>query len=395
MALSENEPSSTDPKVTATAHLGEPIEQVLDFDTWEQGNDLASTYARIEQEVRQAVGQEERVAEEVRQRILPMIRQRPGAPPGAGLYAVTLDQLKWAHSYLLFNGLTMAADGTVATHETLLMTMAQIGVCTVSYAGDQSEFRKQLFRRDMRLEEADPVEEMASVLEQRRERAALGYEDTSDELNQLLRRGLMEYAERGFLLREGKGHWLMGHGSPVPKEMLVGTSTLQLVEASLTLLRELILGHRKFVYVPSSPRDLVAITLGNALSPLQFMIVDTLYDQLEGWIRNARYPQSMGRKVRAFVEEVGPQVVRGVYRAASGSPPYVFYAHADHAQEAALIALADSVLQEYRGFPMLLSIADNLCRASFEPASFQNLVQQSYAAAGQPFRYLTERETRR
>jgi hypothetical protein len=44
---------------------------------------------------------------------------------------------------------------------------------------------------------------------------------------------------------------------------------------------------------------------------------------------------------------------------------------------------------------MLLDIADNLCRVNFEPASFRAIVQQSYAKAGQPFRYLTERETRR
>jgi hypothetical protein len=222
----------------------------------------------------------------------------------------------------------------------------------------------------------------------------LGYEDERDELNSLMRRGLMAYGERIALLNCGPDKWLMGHGSPVPRELLT-VSLRPMIDRSLNLLRELILNHRKFVFVPSEPRELLIRMLGDSLGPLQFLIVDTLYDLMNDWIEAKRFSTEMGRAVRKFVDEVGPQVVRGVYRASASSPACLFYAHVDHAQEAALLAMADSILQEHRGFPMLLDIADNLCRVHFEPSSFKAIVQQSYAKAGQPFRYLTERETRR
>lgn len=386
-------PKDGDEPRPLSAQLSEPLEALLDFNTWRDSNDLSELYNRIEQEIRASTVQEERVAAEVRRRVLPLIWQRTKAPKGAGLYTITPVQLKWAHRNLLFNGATVAADGTVVAHDTLLMTIAQIGVCTVSYQGDTGEFRKQIYRRDVRIDDSDPVEEMVAVLEERQTRAAPGYEDERDELNILMRRGLMAYAERGLLLNKAVGRWMMGQGTPAPRELLtVGFN--KVLESSLTMLNQLILQHQKFIYVPSSPRELLMKTLGDTLNPLQFLIVDTLEDQLQSWLDHAHYSLSMGRRVQQFVGEVGPQIVRGVYRAASGSPPCVFYAHVEHAQEAALIAMADSVLQEYRGFPMLLALADNLCRASFEPTSFRTLVQQGYAASGHPYRYLTERETR-
>lgn len=377
----------------ALPHLGEPLEDILDLQTWRVGDELGQTYARIEAEVRESLAQEERVSAEVRRRVLPLIASRQSAPPGAGLYQVNAGQLEWMHRHLLFNGATVAADGTVAAHDTLLLTIAQIGVCTVSYSGETGEFRKQLFRRDLRLNPGDPVEEMVGLLEQRQQRGAVGYEDVRDELSQLMRRSLMAYAERALLLKMNPGKWLMGHGSPVPRELLtVGLQTM--LAKSLDVLRELVLDNQKFVFVPSAPRELLLLTLGDTLGPYQFLIVDTLYDQMNHWARESIYSRAMGRRVREFVEEVGPQVVRGVYRASAHAPAQVFYAHVARAQEAALLAMADSVLQEYRNFPMLLALADSLCRINFEAASFKSLVQQSYAQAGQPYRFLGERETR-
>jgi hypothetical protein len=77
------------------------------------------------------------------------------------------------------------------------------------------------------------------------------------------------------------------------------------------------------------------------------------------------------------------------------APPQLFYAHRDHAHEAALIAMADSVMQEHRGFPMLVDLADTVCRSTFGADSFTASTQLAHAQAGEPFRYLTERQTRR
>ena len=76
-------------------------------------------------------------------------------------------------------------------------------------------------------------------------------------------------------------------------------------------------------------------------------------------------------------------------------PPQIFYAHADHVHEAALVAMADSVLQSHRGFPMLIDLADTVCSSTFGTNAFNSTVQSAYAQAGDPLRYLGERETRR
>jgi hypothetical protein len=72
----------------------------------------------------------------------------------------------------------------------------------------------------------------------------------------------------------------------------------------------------------------------------------------------------------------------------------MFYSHIDHAHEAALVVLADSVLQQHRGFPMLIDLADGVCRASFGGETFGVSAQVAYAQAGEPFRYVSERSTR-
>lgn len=375
------------------AHLGEPLDFILSFDSWESGDDFGAALHKVEKQLTESVAQQERVSPFIRQQMFPKIRSRPGAPKGAGLYRAKPEQLEYVANHLLFNGATIAADGTVVTHDTLLMTIANVGVCLVNYQGDTREFRRQLFRRDLRLTDAGPIEEMAALLEERQNRAAIGYDDAADELSELLRRGLMSYGERGLLLEHCEGLWAMGHGSPVPRELLTG-SLQPLLTRSIQMLSELVLQHRKFVYVPSSPRELLVQTLGEALQPLEFLIVDTLQPQMEKWVSRSNYSVTVGKQVREFVAEVGPKIVRGVYRASATAPSHIFYAHIDHAQEAALLAMADSILQEHRGFPLLLSIADTMCRLNFEPESYRALIQQSYAKAGYPFRFLPERETR-
>ena len=77
------------------------------------------------------------------------------------------------------------------------------------------------------------------------------------------------------------------------------------------------------------------------------------------------------------------------------APPYVFYAHADRAHEAALIAMADSTMHEHRGFPMLIDLADRICASTFGAQALATQLEVSYAAQGVPFEYLPERYTRK
>ncbi len=388
-------PLSADEYVAAH---GEKLSVTLDLDTWHAGEDLAAMYARLEQEVGEAVKQETEFQKRIRKTIFPMLRGRQGAPPCAGVYRVELDQLEEVHRKLLFNGAVEACDGTVVSHDTLPVTITQIGVCLVSYRGDQGSWVHRIFRRDLRTSTTvDPIDETIELLERRTRRAATGQGSTRDRLSDLARRGIMAYAERAVLMKRSHAVWRMGHGSPTPYELMTGSGMPALLRASLDLMRQIVDEHKRFVFVPSSTSERQLLTIANALRPREYALIDTNKPTLEriaaghyrgeGWgdLRDA---------VNAFVEDCGPKIVVGVYRASVLAPAQVFYAHVDHAFEAALIAMADSVLQEHRGFPMLIDLADSVCGATFGGDTFAAAAQLAYASAGEPFRYLSERSTR-
>ena len=75
-------------------------------------------------------------------------------------------------------------------------------------------------------------------------------------------------------------------------------------------------------------------------------------------------------------------------------PPQLFYAHRDHVHEAALIAMADSLVQPHRNFPALIDLADIACRGLFGTEGFDSAVESAYARRGRPLQYLSERTTR-
>ena len=82
---------------------------------------------------------------------------------------------------------------------------------------------------------------------------------------------------------------------------------------------------------------------------------------------------------------MGEVVVKGVFRASSMGPPQVFYAHRDQVNGAALIALADSVLQEQRSYPVLLDLARTVCETTCGMDSFAPQLRVAYTDAGMPW----------
>ncbi len=388
--------------------FGEPLGRVLDLASWRTGEDLDQMYERIAAEVEAAVRQEGRIRAPLRGRIFPRLRSRRGAPKGAGVYRVTVDDLKRVHRGLLFTGAVEACDATQATHDTLPLTVTQIGVALVAYNGHQGTWVQRLFRRDLRESLGDPAEEALALLERREDRGGLNQPSQRDQLTELARRAIMTFAERAILLRCSTALWRLGHGSPAPYELLTGSAgTLDLMIEATRLLEELICGHQRFVFVPSEPSGRPLLTIGNALEPLEYAIVETLRDRIWEIVERSEYylPTSSdttlgGRRlsprewIQRFRDEIASQVVVGVYRASELAPAQLFYAHVDHAHEAALIALADSVLQPHRGFPMLIDLADHVCAATFGSDSLAGPLQLAYTRAGAPLRYLSERMTR-
>src|SRR5205085_5012704 len=115
-----------------------------------------------------------------------------------------------------------------------------------------------------------------------------------------------------------------------------------------------VLEHKRFVFVSSEPRARHLLTIGQGLMPLEYAIVGTLNDVLDRALENVSFSTRVtvddtwdGRRlspeqwVTRFRNEVAPQVVVGTYRATLLAPAHLFYAHADHADVAARVALAD------------------------------------------------------
>jgi hypothetical protein len=383
------------------AAFGEPVANTLDLDTWHLGEDLAAMYQALEQEVASAVEQGGRIRERIRAELFPLVFKHPDAPVNAGCYQVDVPTIERIHRGLLFNGGVEACDGTSVVHDSLPITIAQIGVSLVSYHGDQGTWVHRLFRRDLRVSGLDPIEEAIALFERRSKRDSTDVQSTRDRLSDFTQRGIMAYAERAILLHKSQAPWRMGHGHPVPYELLTGgglviDKDMPLLRQSMRMWRELLVEHKRWVFVTSAPADRVLLTLGDALYPREFALVRTPLQVMRD-IAGGHLPgekTGLKREAQDFVEEVGPQIVIGLYRASAQAPARLFYAHRDCAHLAALIVMADSVLQEHRGFPMLIDLADMVCRTTFGSNTFNAMVQQAYVEAGAPFRYLGERETR-
>jgi len=372
----------------------EKLSDTLDLDTWTLGKDVAAFLDRTEQEIAEAVERESAAAKYVRDIIFPQIPTVPGAPKNAGKYEARRIDLERVHRGLLFNGGVEACDGTRVVHDTLPLTITQIGVCLVSYNGQQGSWAHRLYRRDLRAKMPDPVEEILDLLQRREKRGGQGQEDDKDKLSELAGRGIMAWAERAILRGKSTAPWRMGHGHPAPYELLpnLWANNIEMLRIPLELIQWYV-EHKRFVFIPSAPRKRHWLTLGNALRPLEYIIFQTLQPEIERLI-TGHYRDDKLRAMKAFHDDVAPHIVVGMYRASLAAPPYIFYAHVDQAEVAAHIALADSILQEHRGFPMLVDLADTVCRTTFGADEFTSSVQMAYGDAGEPLRYLGERETR-
>lgn len=373
----------------------EKLDRALDLDTWNDGRDLSAIFERLDEEVSEALLQEDALRGQVRKELFPLIASRPNAPKGAGVFRATRAQLEATQRNVLFNGGVEACDGTCSVHDTLPLTITQIGVCLVSYHGEQGAWGHRLFRKDLHMRGEDPLGEALELLQRRQLRAGIDQESQRDQLSELARRGIMSYVERAALLQKAKAPWLMGHGQPAPYELLTGSGSMELLQRSLDLLRELILEHRHFVFVPSAPGERLLLTIGHALRPLEFAVVETSRRRMDQILTKGHLRGEHRDRAEAFTKEAGSEILIGVYRTYAEAPPQVFYAHADFVQDAALIAMADSLLQAQRAFPTLIDLADTVCGSLFGTDGFNSTIQSAYAKHGHPLRFLGERETRR
>jgi hypothetical protein len=375
--------------------FGHSIVAALDVANWEPGIDAYSNFAHIEDEVTQAIDMETQQLAEIRRRILPYIRDRNPNLDEAGLYRTTASDLEHVHKTVLFSGGVEACDGISTSYDTLAMRLIQIGVCLVSYDGDQGTWGHQLFQRELR-QTAGSVTDLAMESVARRQQAALSASySTTERLSNLARRGILRYAERATLAQRATAPWRMGRGNPIPYELLTGGGSMDLAVESTEILNELLLTHKRFVFVANQTAESGILTLGHALRPLEYLVFDTMLERLRAIVDRGHYTRAEKQTVEHFAMTAGPEIVIGVFRASEIAPPRIFYAHRDHVHEAALIAMADSVLLEHRGFPMLLDLAKHVCDATYPASEFNDASELAYTDAGAPLRYLSERAIQR
>jgi hypothetical protein len=209
----------------------------------------------------------------------------------------------------------------------------------------------------------------------------------------------MAYMERMLLLEKSSAPWRIGHGHALPYELITGAGLVDergmpLLNMSIDVLEKLLLEHARVVFVPSDTNDALLQTIGQALEPGEVAIIDTIERERLRIVEEGHYKADSKDRARRFVQEVGSQWLVGVYRASWFAPPNVFYAHREHVERAAAVVMADSLLQDHRGFPMLIDLADVTVRAAVGADTFQGLLADAYARRGEPFRYLPERSTR-
>ena len=366
--------------------FNEPLAETLDLATWPRGGDMVALYHQLEREISAATRDEQSHVDAIRRTVLPGIAARPGRPDEAGIYRLSLDELRQAHQTILFNGGVEACRGTVASHDTLALTVTQLGVSLVTYQGDRGTWGHRLFRRDLRFS-AGEVEDLALSVIWRRQAGAAEDSAAERRLSTLARRGILSYAERSALTDQATSPWRLGSGNPIPYELITGGGSMELAQRSIELLDRLINGHRRFVFVSPDTRERGLLTIGHALRPLEYAIVDDGLLRLRSLVERAHYTRRERDLIESFAVETGPTLRVGVYRASEIGPPRLFHGHQDHIHQAALVAIADSVLHEHRAFPMLLDLAEQVCRGMFPASELADTTRLAYLDAGAHPRY--------
>src|SRR5207247_332233 len=106
---------------------------------------------------------------------------------------------------------------------------------------------------DWDVSSTDPVEEIRAILNQRARRSRIGPGSGGpDTISRLMRRAFQSAAERKLLLEKAGPGWRMGYGVPAPYDLLTGSGSMDLIDAALPVLEELLLHEKRWVFVPDN-----------------------------------------------------------------------------------------------------------------------------------------------
>lgn len=344
---------------------GEDFSNTINLETWRVGENLAELYPLIEIEIIKAKRDELATQKAIREEIFPKIKENDHVP-NAGLRSdIGSETIEKIHKGFLFNGAVTACGSVSAVYDTVPLSITQIGICLVNYQGQHGSYSHRLYRRDLRFKGDDPVKEALALIEKRHKKDTSG--DNSNKLSTLAVRGIKAFAEKAILLEKSDSKWLMGSGSPTPYELMTGfwASRTEMKDQSIGLMQKMVLDHKRFVYVQSAARNNTLWTFGNALKPFEFLVIDTMEDNLTRMVDLGGTRNEFRESYQKFAKDIGSKIAYGVFRVSQYSEPHIFYCHVDHVQVAALIAMSDAAFQLHRGSPMLLDLANHLCQNAF------------------------------
>jgi hypothetical protein len=371
--------------------LGQTVQAALDLRGWEGNGSLENLLTRVHATVTSSVREEGRLREEIRRYVLRALPDFPDAPDQAGVYTVSERHLRDAYRNLLLRGGVTAVQGACTGHDGLAATLVCIGVSLVRYDGELNSWRTTFLRHDYGLPGGNTLEELRAFLDRRARRGIPGAAGGRDTLTYLLRRGFMAAAERKALLERTSSRWRLGHGLPAPLELLTGSGCMALIDEILPVLDRLLLQETRWVFLPSTLSNPALTTLANALDAGQLAIFQKGKPSLEAMVETGTYEAGYKRRVEAFATRAGEAFLVGGFRATRYAPAQLFLAHADHALEAGVIALADAALQPHRGFPLLLDLAGLSAKVGLGVEAFQGVVESAYARAGASGLFAPER----
>ena len=360
---------------------GEDFSNAINLETWRVGENLAELYPLIESEIIKSKQDELETQRTIREEIFPKIKEK-GHVPHAGLHSdIQSETIQKIHRGFLFNGGVTACGSVSAVYDTVPISITQIGVCLVNYQGQHGSYSHRLFRRDLRFKGDDPIKEALALIEKRQKKDTSG--DGGTKLSTLAIRGIKAYAEKAILMDKSDSKWIMGSGSPTPYELMTGfwASRPEMKNQSIGLMQRMVLEHERFVYVQNSARNNTLWTFGNALRPFEFLVIDTMEDNLTRMVELGGTRNEFRESYQKFAKEVGSKIAYGVFRVSHHSQPQIFYCHVDHIQVAALITMADAAFQLHKGTPMLLDLANHLCQTAFGKNDLVASIEQAFAKA--------------
>jgi hypothetical protein len=375
---------------------GESLSQTVDIARWKRGMDALKDYDRLESEVIEAETISAEVRAKIREKVFPVLSRLDGAPAEAGVYRLRDSDVSQTHRDVLMNGLVEGVDGNVHVFSTMALQIVQIAVVAVNYRAEEESWGHRIFKRDIRVQPgADMVQETLDLLARRAPNS--GDKTKPRKVTDMMRRGVMTFMERQILGSALKAPWRIGHGNPLAYELLTGAGSVELLKMSIPVLRQLI-EHKRFVFVPSDTTEQHVKTIGDALEPLEYAIVgdsEAYLRRISGGHFTGEWAATMEHDLSKLIADVKSKILIGTYRATPFAPAQVFYAHRDYVHEAARIAIADSVHLDHRGFPMLIEMADNMCRTYFGAQTIERPALAVFGGTEAPFRHLAERSNRR